>query len=116
MDEAGEDQNPVPGGAEQPASPRGVTTGEERSAGRTVEDSLRKNLAEMNFTAPIEQDTPLGPTGLDIDSLTRAFLWVEVSTDYGVTLPEDELVRLPELTFGELVALVEHRIRAAGGG
>jgi acyl carrier protein len=75
-----------------------------------IEHFLREALADMNFPGPIEPNTPLGPAGLDIDSLTRAFLWIRLTDDSGVPMQEGDLDRAGELTFGELVALVDRRI------
>lgn len=79
-----------------------------------IADFLRDRLTEMNFDSPIEEDTALGAEGLDLDSLTRAFLWVSLSDDLGVPMRQDDLDRAADWTFGQLVALAERRQREGG--
>jgi acyl carrier protein len=83
---------------------------------RTVEEFIRESLAEMNFLGPIDNDTPLGSAGLDIDSLTRAYLWIQLIDDFGAPLREGDLDRAREWTFSELVAVVKRRIDETQGG
>lgn len=93
-----------PGGGQQ----EGAATG-------TVEEFIRECLAEMNFPGPIDDDMPLGSDGLDIDSLTRAYVLIQLTDDYGAPLREGDLDQAREWTFGELVARVENRIAQGRG-
>lgn len=88
---------------------------EGQPAARTVEGFIRESLAEMNFDGPIDDDTPLGPDGLDIDSLTRAYLLIQLTDDYGAPLSEGDLDQAREWTFRELVARVEKHIAERPG-
>ncbi len=77
-----------------------------------VADSLRKVLKECNFRSDVEPSTPLGPGGLDLDSLSRLELSFGLQAAHGVNLTDEEIHSMVDLTFGDLVELVEAR---AGG-
>lgn len=81
----------------------------------TVEEFLRASLAQMNYpTDALDQDTPLGASGLDVDSLAREEIALRLTDDYGVRLSEEEISGMAELTFGQLAALLRSRIAGAG--
>jgi acyl carrier protein len=80
----------------------------------TVEQFLRTSLAQMNYpTHALDQDTPLGADGLDVDSLAREEIALRITDDYGVKLSEEEITKMAELSFGQLVALLRSRIAGA---
>lgn len=75
---------------------------------------LRDLLASMNYpVAELTDDTPLGPSGLDLDSLTRHELAYRIEDDYGRLMPDDEIARIPKQTFGELTEHLRDFVKAA---
>jgi acyl carrier protein len=64
-----------------------------------VIDSLR----EMNYDVDgIDDETMLGPAGVDLESLALAELAVRMEEGYGVKFDEDELEKVAAMTVGEL--------------
>ncbi|MEU5386370.1 MULTISPECIES: acyl carrier protein [Kitasatospora] len=77
-----------------------------------------KSLAEMNYdTSEISDETPLGPSGLDLESLALAEIAIQVEDEYGVRIDEDETEQLALMTLGELAAEIARRasLTQAGG-
>ena len=75
---------------------------------------LRTSLGQMNFQVDgIGANTPLGPAGLDVDSLARVEIAMRVDDDYGVRLSEEDITSIQELTVGQLLDLLRSRIRGA---
>jgi acyl carrier protein len=67
--------------------------------GQFVIDSLR----EMNYNVDgVDDETMLGPAGVDLESLALAELAVRMEDRYGVRFEEDELERVAAMTIGEL--------------
>lgn len=77
---------------------------------RFVIDSLR----QMNYPVDdIDDDTTLGPSGVDLESLALAELAVQVEDEYGVKFDEDESEQLAAMTVGEFTSAVAARLQAA---
>ncbi|MGW0334175.1 acyl carrier protein [Streptomyces sp. NPDC003011] len=76
-------------------------------------------LKSMNYdVAEITGETPLGPAGLDLESLALAELAIQVEDSYGVRMDEDETEQLALLTVDQLAAEIAKRaasVAAAGG-
>jgi len=71
------------------------------------------SLLDMNLGYDIEEienDTVLGPEGLDLESLTMADLAVRVEDRFGVKFGNDEAERLALMTVGEFVDTVSDRV------
>lgn len=69
------------------------------------------SLEEMNYdVSGIDDDTTLGPAGVDLESLALADLAVRVEDRFGVKFGEDESERLALMSVGEFVATVADRI------
>lgn len=67
-------------------------------------------LDEMNYaTDGIEADTPLGPAGVDLESLAIAELGVRIEDEYGVRFADDEVEKVASMTVGEFVELIVER-------
>jgi acyl carrier protein len=69
-----------------------------------------KSLEEMNL--PVEgasQDTMIGPSGMDLDSLAVAELAARLEDEYAVSFPEDEVEQLAIMTLGEFAETVAQR-------
>lgn len=74
---------------------------------------VRSSLNEMNFPVDaIENSTALGQGGLDIDSLAASELAMRVTDTYGVTLPPEDIIGLPDLNYCGLLDLLVARIGA----
>lgn len=72
---------------------------------------LRDSLSEMNFSiSELEDNTPLGEDGLDVDSLASSELAMRVSDVYDVSLPAEDVMSFPELRYGQLVDLLLERL------
>jgi acyl carrier protein len=82
----------------------------------TVEtDEIRafvlSSLTEMNYSvAGVDDDTPLGPAGVDLESLALAELGIRVEERFGVVFEEDEAELLGTMTVGEFGAALAARI------
>jgi acyl carrier protein len=60
-------------------------------------------LREMNYkVVGIDNDTLLGPAGIDLESLALAELAVRMEERYGVRFEEDDLERVAAMSIGEL--------------
>lgn len=74
-----------------------------------VIDSLR----EMNYDVDgIDDETPLGPAGVDLESLALAELAVRMEDRYAVTFDESDLEEVAAKTVGELVVYLSAGIAA----
>jgi acyl carrier protein len=70
-----------------------------------------ETLAEMNYdTQGIEDDTTLGPAGVDLESLALAELAVRVEDKFGVRFAEEESEELALMTVGEFTKSVADRV------
>ncbi|MDO3705273.1 acyl carrier protein [Micromonospora sp. C28SCA-DRY-2] len=73
-----------------------------------------EQLADMNYDVEgIDDDTTLGPSGVDLESLALADLAVRVEDRYGLKFADDESEQLALMTVGEFTALVADRVAAA---
>lgn len=78
-------------------------------------DEIRKfvlsALTEMNYSvAGVDDDTPLGPAGVDLESLALAELGIRVEEEFGIVFEEDEAERLGTMTVGEFTAALAERL------
>ena len=75
-------------------------------------------MRDMNYdVSTVDDDTTLGPAGLDLESLALAELAIRVEDTYGVKFAEEESEELAGMTVGEFTTAVAERIelaRAAG--
>ncbi|RZU19487.1 acyl carrier protein [Kribbella rubisoli] len=68
-------------------------------------------LQDMNYdTEGIDDDTTLGPAGVDLESLALADLSVRVEDKYGVRFSDDESEQLALMTVGEFTTEVAGRV------
>ena len=68
-------------------------------------------LQDMNYdTEGIDDDTTLGPAGVDLESLALADLSVRVEDRFGVRFSDDESEQLALMTVGEFTAEVAGRV------
>ncbi len=69
-----------------------------------------ESLQDMNYDVEgIDDDTTLGPAGLDVESLALADLTVRVEDRFGVRFADDESEELALMTVGEFTAEVAAR-------
>ncbi|HEY1617030.1 MAG TPA: hypothetical protein VGG25_05395 [Streptosporangiaceae bacterium] len=74
-----------------------------------------ESLQDMNYSVEgIEDDTELGPGGVDIESVALVELATRVEDRFGVMFTEDEAEELAVLTVGEYCVMVAGRLPAAG--
>ncbi|WP_329003398.1 acyl carrier protein [Kribbella sp. NBC_00709] len=68
-------------------------------------------LQDMNYdTEGIDDDTTLGPAGVDLESLALADLSVRVEDRFGVRFSDEESEQLALMTVGEFTAEVAGRV------
>ncbi|MFG1815594.1 acyl carrier protein [Kribbella sp. NPDC049174] len=68
-------------------------------------------LQDMNYdTEGIDDETTLGPAGVDLESLALADLSVRVEDRFGVRFSDDESEQLALMTVGEFTAEVAGRV------
>ncbi|MGA8112442.1 MAG: acyl carrier protein [Actinocatenispora sp.] len=67
-------------------------------------------LSQMNYKiTDVDDDTPLGTTGVDMESLAIAELTVRAEDIFGARFSEEEAEAVAAMTLGEFVAMVESR-------
>jgi acyl carrier protein len=71
-------------------------------------------LADMNYDVDdVDDDTTLGPSGVDLESLALADLAVRVEDHYGLTFADDESEKLALMTVGEFTRMVADLVAGA---
>ena len=71
-------------------------------------------MRDMNYdVSTVDDDTTLGPAGLDLESLALAELAIRVEDTYGVKFAEEESEELAGMTVGEFTTAVAERIELA---
>ncbi|HEV7650902.1 MAG TPA: acyl carrier protein [Actinophytocola sp.] len=77
-----------------------------------------ETLQEMNYDVEgVEDDSTLGPAGVDLESLALAELAVRVEDRFGVRFAEEESEELALMTVGEFTRTVAERAgNVAGAG
>ena len=72
-----------------------------------------EQLADMNYDVDeLDDDTTLGPSGVDLESLALADLAVRVEDRYGLKFADDESEKLALMTVGEFITMVADRVAA----
>lgn len=78
-----------------------------------VVDALR----DMNYDVTgVDDETPLGPAGVDLESLALAELAVRMEDRYAVTFDEQDLEKVAAMTIGELVGYLDAEVAAKAAG
>lgn len=73
-----------------------------------------EQLEDMNYDVQdIDDDTTLGPSGVDLESLALADLAVRVEDRYGLKFADDESEKLALMTVGEFTTMVADRVAGA---
>jgi acyl carrier protein len=75
-----------------------------------VREFVLAQLLDMNYdTEGIDDETTLGPAGVDLESLALADLSVRVEDRFGVRFSDDESEELALMTVGEFTTAVAGR-------
>jgi acyl carrier protein len=73
-------------------------------------------LRKMNYdVSDVNDDTELGPAGLDLESLALADLAVQLEDHYQVKFNDDDMETLALMTLAEFAAAMNERIAAGNG-
>ncbi|MFI9639782.1 acyl carrier protein [Micromonospora sp. NPDC051925] len=73
-----------------------------------------EQLEDMNYDVEgIDDDTTLGPSGVDLESLALSDLSVRVEDRYGLRFADDESEKLALMTVGEFTTMVADRVAGA---
>ncbi len=81
-----------------------------------IRDFVVASLKDMNYDVEgIDDDTTLGPAGIDLESLALADLAVRVEDEFGVKFADDESEQLALMTVGEFTATVADRVAQPAG-
>ncbi|MEV6798016.1 acyl carrier protein [Micromonospora rifamycinica] len=71
-------------------------------------------LQDMNYDVDgIDDDTTLGPSGVDLESLALSDLSVRVEDRYRLRFADDESEKLALMTVGEFTTMVAERVAGA---
>ena len=72
-----------------------------------------EQLADMNYDVEeLDDDTTLGPSGVDLESLALADLAVRVEDRYGLKFADDESEKMALMTVGEFTTMGADRVAA----
>lgn len=64
-------------------------------------------IAEMNYSVDdVDEDTPLGSAGVDLESLAIAELAVRVEDEYGAKFRDEEAEKVVGMTIGEFAEAI----------
>lgn len=73
-----------------------------------------EQLADMSYDVEgIDDDTTLGPAGVDLESLALADQAVRVEDRYGLSFADEESEKLALMTVGEFTTMVADRVAGA---
>jgi acyl carrier protein len=73
------------------------------------------SLKDMNYDVDgVDDDTTLGPAGLDLESLALADLLMRVEDQYHIRFAEDESEELALMNVGEFTSTVATRVANVG--
>lgn len=81
-----------------------------RSVRWLVFRKVKAILTRLSGVHDITDATPLGPTGLDLDSLDRIQVAVELEEAFGIEIPDDDVDDPRMGTAGGIVAYIEGRL------
>jgi acyl carrier protein len=76
-----------------------------------------ESLRQMHYdVSAVGGDTPLGPTGMDLESLAVAELALMVEQEYGVRFGDEDAERTARMTVDEFAAEVDRQAQPAPSG
>jgi acyl carrier protein len=82
-----------------------------------IREFVLTTLAE-EMNVPIDRDSltddsPIGTSGIDLESLSLVELTLRLERQFGVSIPDSDIEALGAMTLGELVADIARRQAAA---
>jgi acyl carrier protein len=81
-----------------------------------IREFVIASLRDMNYDVEgVDDDTTLGPSGVDLESLALADLAVRVEDRFGVRFEDEESEELAQMTVGEFTATVADRVARVTG-
>jgi acyl carrier protein len=109
---AGVPTDPDPFGV--PIGHRHVASAERVSMRAEVRAFVVEQLVDMNYDVEgLDDDTTLGPSGVDLESLALSDLAVRVEDQFGLKFADDESEKLALMTVGEFTTMVADRVAEA---
>jgi acyl carrier protein len=76
-----------------------------------IREFVLASLKDMNYDIEgVDDDTTLGPAGVDLESLALADLAVRVEDQFGVKFGDEESEQLAVMTVGEFTSTVAERV------
>ncbi len=66
-------------------------------------------VMNIPIAQPVDSTIPVGPGGIDLDSLSLLELIARVEKEYGFKIPDEDYERLATSTLGEFVACIAQR-------
>jgi acyl carrier protein len=79
-----------------------------------IRQFVLESLTEMNYSIEdVDDDTVLGPAGVDLESLAFAELAVRIEDRFGVKFDEDDAEAMAGMTVGEFCQSLLPRIQSA---
>jgi acyl carrier protein len=71
-------------------------------------------VMNIEVDVAVDDNMPIGPAGIDLDSLSFMELIANVEKKYGIKVPDDDMETLSNGTLGMVVAYIaQHRLRVA---
>lgn len=75
-----------------------------------VREFVIESIAAMNYPVDgVDENTPLGSAGIDLESLAVAELAVRVEDEYGVKFADEEAEEMAGMTVGEFANAIKVR-------
>jgi acyl carrier protein len=75
---------------------------------------LLKAFKEMNYDVDdVTRETPLGPAGMDLESIAVAEIAIQIEDTFGVRFGEEEAERLALMSIGDLADEIAKRVAEA---
>jgi acyl carrier protein len=79
-----------------------------------IRQFVRDSLVTMNYSVKeVDDDTVLGPAGVDLESLAFAELAVRMEDRFGVKFNDEDSEQMAGMTIGEFCLVVADRIQSA---
>ncbi|MDN3259832.1 phosphopantetheine-binding protein [Streptomyces sp. CSDS2] len=83
---------------------------------RTFVLAVIRDIINLPVPEDADEATPLGPEGLELESLAMIELLLQLEGEYGIELPEEDVDPERVQTLGQLVQVVADRRGAVGAG
>lgn len=77
---------------------------------------LTERMMQPIDAGSVNDDTPLGPEGMDLESLALVELSVHLENEYGVAFDDEDTERIATASLGDLCRLVVEKSSALQAG